>query len=77
MAPATASAIGGLRQGGIDRHRLAMLPEDEPIAPGVIIIFWGLIRRLGIEAEKIGGPPGSPVVRSHGRWESAVAAQGR
>ncbi len=39
MAPATASAIGGLRQGGIDRHRLAMLPEDEPNAPGGIKIL--------------------------------------
>ena len=77
MAPATASAIGGLRQGGIDRHRLAMLPEDEPIAPGGIIIFWGLIRRVDIKAEKIGGPPGSPAVRSNGRRESAVAAQRR
>ena len=39
MAPATASAIGGLRQGGIDRHWLAMLPEDEPYAPGGIRIL--------------------------------------
>jgi len=77
MAPATASAIVGLRQGGIDRHRLAMLPEDEPIAPGGIIIFWGLIRRVDIKAEKIGGPPGLPAVRSHGRRKSAAAAQGR